>query len=54
MLSDYQLQIINDKDFSLVESKKLSLSQGNKRKYKLHYQNLNLHLNLWLQVKNDS
>ena len=41
MLSDYQLQIINDNDFSLAESKKLSLTLGNKRKYKLRYQNLN-------------
>ena len=40
MLSEYQLQIIEDK-FSLCKNKNLIPNVGNKRKCKHHYQNLN-------------
>ena len=49
MLSEYQLQIIEDKIFG--KNKKLILNLGNKRKYKLYHQNLKLYLNLGLQLK---
>ena len=43
MLSKYQLQIMEDNDFSLGKTKKkLPLNLRNKIKYKLHYQNLKL------------
>ena len=47
MLSEYQLQIIEDKSFG--KNKKLIFNLGNKRKDKLDDQNLKLHLNLGLQ-----
>ena len=34
MLSEYQLQIIEDNNFSLGRNKKLIFNLGNKRKYK--------------------
>ena len=46
MLSEYQLQIIEDNNSSHGENKTLILNLGNKRKYKLHHQNLKLYLNL--------
>ena len=48
MLSEYQLQIIEDNNFSIGKNKKLI---PNKRKYKLRYQNLKLYLNLVLHLK---
>ena len=45
MLSKCQLQIIEDNNFSFGKIKKLILNLGNKRKYKLHYQNLKLYYN---------
>ena len=50
MLPKYQLEVIGD-NFSLGKNKKLISNLGNKRKYKLHYQNLKLYLNLGLQLK---
>ena len=47
MLSDYQLQIIEDNNFSLAKNTKIAPNLHNKRKYK-HYQNLKLYLNLGL------
>ena len=47
MLSEYQLQIIENNRFSLGKSKKITP----KTKYKLHYQNLKLYSNLGLQMK---
>ena len=41
-----------DNNFSLGKNKKLIPNLGNKRKYKFHYQNLKLCLNLGLQSKN--
>ena len=49
-MSKYQLEVIGD-NFSLGKNKKLISNLGNKRKYKLHYQNLKLYLNLGLQLK---
>ena len=46
MLSEYQLQIIEDNNSSHGENKTLISNLGNKRKYKLHHQNLKLYLNL--------
>ena len=40
-----------DNSFSLGKNKKLIPNLDNKRKYKLHYQNLELDLNLGLQMK---
>ena len=51
MFSEYQLQIIEDNNFSFGKNKKLIPNLGNKRKCKLHYQNLKLYLNLGLQFK---
>ena len=51
MLPEYQLQIIQDKMFSLDKNKKIILNLDNKRKYKIYYQNLKLYLNLGLQSK---
>ena len=51
LLSDYQLQIIGDNNVCLGKNKKLIPNVGNKRKYKLHYQKLNLYFNLGLQFK---
>ena len=51
MLSDYQLQIIEYNNFSLVKNKKLMSNLGNKRKYKLYYQNFEYYLSLGLQLK---
>ena len=50
-LFDYQLQIIEDNNFSHGKNKKLLPNLNHKRKYKLHYQNLQLYLNLRLQLK---
>ena len=49
MLSEYQLQITEDKIFGKI--KNIILNLGNKRKYKIYYQNLKLYLNLGLQSK---
>ena len=51
MLSVYQLQIIEDDNFSLDKNKRLIPSLGNKTKYKLFYQSLKLYLHLVLQLK---
>ena len=51
MLFKYQLQIIEDNNFSLGKNKKLIANLGNKRKCKLHNQNLKRYLNLGLQLK---
>ena len=51
MMSEYQLQTIEYNNFSLAE-KKLIPNLGNKRKCKLHYQNLKLYLRLELKFKN--
>ena len=42
MLSEYQLQIIEDNNSSHGENKTLILNLDNKRKYKLHNKNLKL------------
>ena len=49
MLSEYQLQITEDKIFGKI--KNIILNLGNKRKCKIYYQNLKLYLNLGLQSK---
>ena len=50
MLSYYQLQIIQDNNFSLgTKKRKFITNLGNKRKCKLPYQNLKLYLSLELQ-----
>ena len=49
MLSKYQLQITEDKIFAKI--KNIILNLGNKRKYKIYYQNLKLYSNLGLQSK---
>ena len=51
MLSEYQLQIIEDNSFSLGKNKKLISNLSNKRKHKLHYQILKPYLNLGIQLK---
>ena len=53
MLSDYQLQIIEDNLF-LCKNKNLINNLGNKSKCKLHYQNLKLCLSLGLQLIKNS
>ena len=45
-MSNYQLQIIKCNNFSLAKNEKFIPNLGNKRKYKLHYQNLKLYLSL--------
>ena len=52
MLSQYQLQIIDNNNFSLGKNKRLVPNLGNKRKHKLHYQNLKLYFHLDSQLKN--
>ena len=51
ILCKYQLKIIEDNNFSLGKNRKLIPNRSNKRKYKLHYQNLKLYLNLEIQLK---
>ena len=51
MLGNTCLKIIGDNTFFLLKNKKLIPSLDSKRKYKLHYQNLKLYLNLELQLK---
>ena len=51
MLSDDQLQIMEDNNFFLGKNKKFILNLGNKVKYKLQYQNLKLYSDLGLQLK---
>ena len=51
MLSKNQLQIIKDNNFSLGKNKKPISKLSNKRKYKLHYQNVKLYSNLGLKLK---
>ena len=48
MMLEYQLQIKKDNSIFLGKNEKLILNLGNKRKYKLHHQNLELYLNLAL------
>ena len=54
MLSKNQLQIIKDNNFSLGKNKKPISKLSNKKKYKLHYQNVKLYSNLWLKLKINS
>ena len=51
MLSDHQLQIIKHNTLSFGINKKPIPNLNNKRKYKLHYQNLKISLGLGLQLK---
>ena len=51
ILFDYQLQIIEDNNFSLAKTKRNITNLGNKRKYKLHHQNLKLYFILELQFQ---
>ena len=51
MLSDYQLQFMEDNNFSYDKNEKLISNLSNKIKYKLHDQNLKLYLILGLQFK---
>ena len=51
MLSDDQLQIMEDNNFFLGKNKKFILNLANKVKYKLQYQNLKLYSDLGLQLK---
>ena len=51
MLSHYKSQIIGDNNFSLGYNKEFIPNLGNKRKYKLHYQNMKLYFSLELQLK---
>ena len=50
MLSNYQLQIIDNHNFSIDKKKKIIPNPGSNRKYKLHYQFF--YLSLGLQIKN--
>ena len=49
MLSDYQLQIIEDNNIFLGKSKNLIPCLDNERKYKLHHQDLKVYFKLGLQ-----
>ena len=49
MLFDCPLQIIEDNNFFLGKNEKIILGLGNKRKYKLHYQDLKVYFKLRLQ-----
>ena len=51
MLSDYQLQFMEDNNFSYDKNEKLISNLSNKIKYKLQYQNLKLYLILGLQFE---
>ena len=51
MLSDYQLQFIEDNNFSYDKNEKLISNLSNKIKYKLQDQNLKLYLILGLQFE---
>ena len=51
MLCDYQLKIIEHNFFLLGNNKNIIPNLGNKRKYKLQYQNLKLYLSLELQLE---
>ena len=51
MLSEYQLQITKD-NISFGKNKRPIRNLGNKRKYKLHYENFKFNLHLGLQLKN--
>ena len=51
MLTDDQLQIITDNNFSLGKNNRHIPSLGNKKRYKILYQSLKLYLNLVLQLK---
>ena len=53
-MSGYQLEIIEDHNFSVDKNKKDTRNLDNKRKYKLHYLNLKLCLSLGLQLKKSS
>ena len=51
MLSDFQLKIIRNNNYFHGKNKKLISNLGNKRKHKLHYQDLKLFLELELPIK---
>ena len=51
ILSKYQQKITEDNNFSIAKNKNLIPNLGNKRKYMLHFQNLNIYLDLGLQFK---
>ena len=51
MLSDYQLQFIEENNFSYDKNKKPISNLGDQIKYKLHYQNLRVYLSLGLELK---
>ena len=51
ILSKYQQKITEGNNFSIAKNKNLIPNLGNKRKYMLHFQNLNIYLDLGLQFK---
>ena len=51
MFSKYQLQIKKGNNFPPDKNKRLIPNLGNETKYKLHYQNLKLDLNLGVTIK---
>ena len=51
MLSDYQLQFIEENNFSYDKNKKPISNLGDQIKYKLHYQNLRVYLSFGLELK---
>ena len=53
-MSGYQLEIIEDHNFSVDKKKKDTPNLDNKRRYKLRYLNLKLYLSLGLQFKKSS
>ena len=54
MLPKYQLQIIEYKNFAFGKSKKFIPNLVNKKKYKIHYQNFKIYLDLGLQLNKNS
>ena len=50
-MSNYPLHIIKDNNFSLGKNEKFIPNLSNKRKYKLHYQNLKQRVRITIKKK---
>ena len=50
-MSNYPLHIIKDNNFSLGKNEKFIPNLSNKRKYKLHYQNLKQRARITIKKK---
>ena len=54
MLSDYQLGIADEYDISISNVKKLVQNFSDKEKHKIHFENLQLYLKVWLKLSPSS